>query len=96
MAWIAGVKDLKLLHSPTTAIRSLDWGLASDTKDFLDPSKTKGSVITRKTGQRKRTVNIYLYKLPHELQDAIKKDIYLYLVIYLLHQISCCVCLIMA
>ena len=71
-----GEKDLKLRHSPATiqgAIRSLDWGLASDTKDFLDPSKTKGLVITRKTGQRKRAVNIYLCKLPQELQDGIKK-----------------------
>ena len=68
-----GESALKLRHSPATiqaAIRSLDWGLASDSKDFLDP-------ITPKTGTRKRAANIYLSKLPQALQDDIKKGIYL-------------------
>ena len=69
-----GMKDR---HSPAHvqgAIHSLDWGVL-DAKDFLDPSKTncKHSVITRKTGLRKRAVNIHLSKLPQELQDAVKK-----------------------
>lgn len=71
-----GEKDLKLHHSPADiqgALRSLDWGI-SDSKDFLDPSKSKcKDYITRKTGLRKRAVNIYLSKIPQELQDAIKK-----------------------
>ena len=68
-------EDLKPQHTPAnirSAIRSLKWG-NTDSKDFLDLSKTKGSVITRQTGVRKRAVNIYLSKLPQEFQDAIKE-----------------------
>ena len=47
-----GEKDLQLRHSPQdiySAVRSLGWGVR-DSKDFLDPSKTKDLVITRKSG----------------------------------------------
>lgn len=76
---VLGEKDLNLRHPASSiqaAIRSLEWGLPSDSKDFLDPSKCVGSVITRKTSQRKRAAHIYLSKLPQKLQDAIKNGMY--------------------
>ncbi len=71
-----GEEGLNLQHTPgriRSAIQSLNWGKPSDSKDFLDQSKTMRFVITRRTGVRKRAANIYLIKLPHELQDAIKQ-----------------------
>ena len=79
MSIVLGEKDLNLRHPASSiqaAIRSLEWGLPSDSKDFLDPSKCVGSVITRKTSQRKRAAHIYLSKLPQKLQDAIKNGMY--------------------
>ena len=40
-------EGLVLQHSPVairSAVTSLKWGKASDTRDFLDPSKTDGSL----------------------------------------------------
>ena len=64
-------EGLYLRHSAPTirgAVTSLRWGKACDTRDFLDPSKTDGSIVTRKTSTRRRAVNVFLSKLPTELQ----------------------------
>ena len=93
VAIFLGESDMKLRHSPARireALRSLDWGIL-DSKDFLDPSKTKGSVITRQTGSRKRAVNIYLTKLPQELQNAIKQGFHMHTITcHSVYQLSFC------
>lgn len=60
-------KELKLTHTAgdiRNAVTKLEWGKASDTKDFLDRDKTEGTAITRQTSARKRALNVYLDKLP--------------------------------
>lgn len=59
-------------QSPNTvksSIRSLCGGV-SDGRDFLHPDNTKGTHITRNTGERKRATCL---KLPQMLQKDIKE-----------------------
>ena len=55
--------------------RLLQWGKASDTKDFLNMCKTSGTTINRKTGDRKRAAHIFLHVLPQDMQAAIRKGV---------------------
>jgi len=48
---------IQLRHTPNAirnAVTLLKWGKAGDARDFLDPTKTADSVVTRKTSTWRR------------------------------------------
>ena len=84
----------KKLHSSPEevkqAIAALNWGKASDTKDFLNMQKTTGTTINRKTSERKRASHIFLHVLPQNMQAKIKQgSTYTHLVCNLLTNLFC-------
>ena len=70
---------MKHLHNSPDKIKEaiavLQWGKASDTKDFLNMCKTSGTTINRKTGDRKMAAHIFLHVLPQDTQAAIRKGV---------------------
>lgn len=77
------LKDESISHmlcdTPKTiqkAICNLKWGKSSETKPFLDPSKTEGIEITKDTSSRRRAVCIYLSKLPMDMQVSIQQGLF--------------------
>ena len=73
-----GEPELQLRASSVTiqsAVTTLKWG-KSDTKDFLNPDKTDGIVVTRKCSIRRRALNVYLSRIPDHLKDELIRGIF--------------------